>query len=83
MRPPQHARDMAYKRTAMLELARERPVLLSVDEFDHLNRQIHRYAALVEDVEEYAEHCQFCSKSCGLRSRKKPTKTFTSSQCSR
>ena len=42
----------------MLELARERPVLLSVDEFDRFNRQIHRYAALVEDAEEYAEHCQ-------------------------
>jgi len=55
----QVARDMAYKRTAMLELARERPVLLSVDEFDSFNRQIHRYAALVEDAEEYAEHCQF------------------------
>jgi zinc transporter len=55
----QVARDMAYKRTAMLELARERPVLLSVDEFDRFNRQIHRYAALVEDAEEYAEHCQF------------------------
>ena len=53
------ARDMAYKRTAMLELARERPVLLSIDEFDRFNRQIHRYAALVEDAEEYAEHCQF------------------------
>ena len=55
----QVARDMAYKRTAMLELARERPVLLSVEEFDRFNRQIHRYAALVEDAEEYAEHCQF------------------------
>ena len=53
------ARDMAYKHTAMLELTRERPVLLSVDEFDRFNRQIHRYAALVEDAEEYAEHCQF------------------------
>ena len=53
------ARDMAYKGTAMLELGRERPVLLSVDEFDRFNRQIHRYAALVEDVEEYAEQCQF------------------------
>src|SRR5262249_22104387 len=55
----QVARDMAYKRTAMLELARERPVLLSVEEFDRFNRQIHRYAALVEDAEGYAEHCKF------------------------
>jgi zinc transporter len=53
------ARDMAYKRRAMLELARERPLLLSADEFDRFNRQIHRYAALVEDAQEYAEHCQF------------------------
>jgi zinc transporter len=55
----QVARDMSYKRTAMLELARERPVLLSVDEFDRFNHQIHRYAVLVEDAQEYAEHCQF------------------------
>jgi zinc transporter len=53
------ARDMAYKRTAMLELAREHPALLSAEEFDRFNRQIHRYAALVEDAQEYAEHCQF------------------------
>jgi hypothetical protein len=53
------ARDMAHKRTAMLEFARERPVLLSVDEFERFNRQIHRYAALVEDAQEYAEHCQY------------------------
>jgi zinc transporter len=50
---------MAYKRTALLELARERPTLFSVEEFDRLNRQIHRYAALVEDAQEYAEDCQF------------------------
>jgi zinc transporter len=50
---------MAYKRTAMLKLAREHPMLLSADEFDRFNRQIHRYAALVEDAQEYAEHCQF------------------------
>jgi zinc transporter len=53
------ARDMAYKRTAMLELARERPVLFPTEEFDRFNRQIHRYAALVEDAQEYAEHCQY------------------------
>jgi len=51
--------DMAYKRTAMLDLVRERPVLFPADEFDRLNRQIHRYAALVEDAQEYAEQCQF------------------------
>ncbi|HEY2540700.1 MAG TPA: CorA family divalent cation transporter [Stellaceae bacterium] len=53
------ARDMAYKRTAMLELARERPALFPADEFDRFNRQIHRYSALVEDAQDYAEHCQF------------------------
>jgi zinc transporter len=29
------------------------------DEFDRFNHQIHRYAALVEDVQDFAEHCQF------------------------
>jgi zinc transporter len=53
------ARDMSYKRTAMLELVRERPALLSVEEFDRFSHQIHRYAALVEDAQEYAEQCQF------------------------
>jgi len=53
------ARDMAYKRTAMLELARERPALVAGDEFDRFNHQIHRYAALVEDAQDFAEHCQF------------------------
>jgi zinc transporter len=52
------ARDMAYKRTAMLELAHDRPALFPSDEFDRLTRQIHRYAALVEDAQEYAERCQ-------------------------
>jgi zinc transporter len=55
----QVARDMAYKRTAMLELVRERPVLIPADEFDRFDRQIHRYSALVEDAQDYAEHCQF------------------------
>jgi zinc transporter len=53
------ARDMAYKRTAMLDLARERPAVVPADEFDRLKQQIHRYAALVEDAQEYAEQCQF------------------------
>jgi len=53
------ARDMTYKRTAMLELTRERPALYPADEFDRFNRQIQRYSALVEDAQEYAEHCQF------------------------
>jgi hypothetical protein len=45
--------------TSAPQLARERPTLFSVEEFDRFNRQIHRYAALVEDAQEYAEHCQF------------------------
>ena len=53
------ARDMIYKRTAMIELTRERPALFPVEEFDSFSYQIHRYAALVEDAQEYAEHCQF------------------------
>ena len=53
------ARDMAYKRIAMLELARERPAPFPADEFDRFSRQVHRYAALTEDTQDYAEHCQF------------------------
>jgi zinc transporter len=55
----QVARDMTYKRTAMLELARERPAFIPAEEFDRFGRQIHRYAALVEDAQDYADHCQF------------------------
>ena len=43
----------------MLELARERPALVAGGEFDRFNHQIHRYAALVEDAQDFAEHCQF------------------------
>jgi Mg2+ and Co2+ transporter CorA len=43
----------------MLDLARERPVLFPPEEFARLERQIHRYAALVEDAQEFAEQCQF------------------------
>jgi zinc transporter len=53
------ARDMAYKRTAMLDLAREPPAVFPADEFERLSRQIHRYAALVEDAQEFADQCQF------------------------
>jgi zinc transporter len=55
----QVVRDMAYKRTAMLEFAHDRPALFPAEEFDSFNRQIHRYAALVEDAQDYADHCQF------------------------
>ena len=53
------ARDMAYKRTAMLEFTRARPVLFPAEELDRFDRQIHRYAALSEDTQDYAERCQF------------------------
>jgi zinc transporter len=53
------ARDMAYKRTAMLAFTRERPALIPANAFVRLNHQVHRYAALVEDAQEYAEQCQF------------------------
>jgi len=53
------ARDMAYKRTAMLDFTRERPALFPAEEFDRFDRQIHRYAALGEDTQDYAERCQF------------------------
>src|ERR1700719_2535825 len=42
----------------MLEFTRERPALFPAEEFDRFDRQIHRYAALVEDAQEYAEDCQ-------------------------
>jgi hypothetical protein len=32
--------------------------LFPPEEFDRFDRQIHRYAALVEDAQEYAEDCQ-------------------------
>jgi zinc transporter len=53
------ARDMTYKRTAMLELAHKDQTLFPSDEFERFNHQIHRYAALVEDAQEFAERCQF------------------------
>jgi zinc transporter len=55
----QVARDIAYKRTAMLELTRDRPTLFPAGEFERFNRQIHRYAALVEDAQRNADDCQF------------------------
>ena len=39
--------------------ARSQSALIPADEFDRFNRQIHRYAALVEDAQDYAEHWQF------------------------
>jgi zinc transporter len=53
------ARDMAYKRTARREFTRERPALFPAEEFDRFDRQIHRYAALSEDTQDYAGRCQF------------------------
>ena len=55
----QIARDMAYKRAAMLELLSHRPTQFPADEFDRFKSQVHRYAALGEDAQDYAEDCQF------------------------
>jgi Mg2+ and Co2+ transporter CorA len=77
------ARDMSYKRTAMLELVRERPALLSVEEFDRFNHQIHRYAALVEDAQEYAEQCQFLLEELRAQVEEETTEIFTPLRCSR
>jgi zinc transporter len=55
----QVAHDMAYRRTAMFELEDARPAPFPADEYERFNRQIHRYAALVDDAEDYADHCQF------------------------
>jgi len=52
-------RDMTYKRTALLDWVREQPSVLPRDEYERLNHQIHRYAALVEDAQEFADQCQF------------------------
>jgi zinc transporter len=43
----------------MFEFEHERPVLIRTDEFDRLSRQIHRYAALVEEAQQFADECQF------------------------
>jgi zinc transporter len=53
------ARDMAYKRSAMLELVRERPPLFPPDEFSRFSYQIQRYTAIVEDVADFSQQCQF------------------------
>jgi zinc transporter len=52
-------RDMTFKRTALLDWVREQPSTLPADEYERLNHQIHRYAALVEDAQEFADQCQF------------------------
>ena len=77
------ARDMAYKRTAMSELAREHPMLLSATNFtastarsiamEHWSRMPRSMRSTVSSY----------SKSCERRSRRKPTETFTYSRCSR
>jgi hypothetical protein len=67
----------------MLELARERPALFPADEFDRFNHQIHRYAALVEDAQEYAKHCQFLLEELRAQVEEEPTETYIYSRCSR
>lgn len=55
----QIARDMAYKRAAMLELLSRRPTQFPADEFERFKSQVDRYIALCEDAQDYAEDCQF------------------------
>jgi len=52
-------RDMTFKKTALLDLAREQPSIFPAGEYERLNHQIHRYAALVDDAQEFADQCQF------------------------
>jgi len=52
-------RDMTYKRTALLDLAREQPSIFPAREYERLSHQIHRYSALVDDAQEFADRCQF------------------------
>lgn len=53
------ARDMAYKRSAMVELAAERLHRFPEEEVRRFRFEIERYAALVEDCHEFADQCQF------------------------
>ncbi|MBK5571026.1 CorA family divalent cation transporter [Ensifer sp. SSB1] len=52
------ARDMAYKRTAMLELLRECPPISEPGDYRELRREIDRYNALIEDIRDFADRCQ-------------------------
>lgn len=52
------ARDMAYKRTAMLELLRESPPIAGPEDYRELRVEIDRYNALIDDVRDLADLCQ-------------------------
>ncbi|MGF1560556.1 MAG: magnesium transporter CorA family protein [Geminicoccaceae bacterium] len=53
------SRDMSYKRVAMRELLQDKPPMASNQELRHFRREVERYAAIVEDAHEMADHCQF------------------------
>jgi hypothetical protein len=67
----------------MLDFTRERPALFPAEEFDRFDRQIHRYAALARIPRITRSAVSSWSKSCGRRSRRRPTEIFTHSRCSR
>jgi Mg2+ and Co2+ transporter CorA len=77
------ARDMAYKRTAMLELACEHPMLLSLP--TNLTASTARSIAMRHwsKMRKSTSTVSSCLKSCGRRLKRKPTGTFTYSRCSR
>ena len=52
------ARDMAYKRTAMLELLRECPPIAEPGDYRELRLEIDRYNALIDDIRDFADRCQ-------------------------
>ncbi len=52
------ARDMAYKRTAMLELLRECPPIAEPGDYRELRLEIDRYNAMIDDVRDLADRCQ-------------------------
>lgn len=52
-------RDMSYKHAALRDLMLERPKMASPDEFRPFRREVERYASVVEDAQDLAEHCQF------------------------
>jgi Mg2+ and Co2+ transporter CorA len=70
------ARDMAYKRTAMLEFTRERPVrFLPKNSTDSTARSIamRHWSRMRKNTRRTVSPW---SKSCGRRSRRRPTETF-------
>ncbi|MEM7177900.1 MAG: CorA family divalent cation transporter [Pseudomonadota bacterium] len=52
-------REMAYKRTSMMDLLREKPPLATPGEYRALRDQLERYRAQIDDLHDYADRCQF------------------------